>query len=170
MQTMTASFPLPPVQFQFAGFSWPRRVAMLPRGSVAIRLERYRRPVCGPYYVAPKPGAPGVSFYFGSDFAPGLRFSYADEISGAGIRHTGWFCDDYQGQTIRGIVARLTRGRGFLAGWTMGESMVSDLDTTSIYDDETEAARAADSLAESAAEAQREYEASQQTDDETEAA
>lgn len=165
MLTMYARFPLPAPAFHFAGFSWPRRVAMLPRGPVAVRLERYRRPVYGPYYHAPKPGAGGVSFYYGSDFAPGLRFTYADEISGAGIDHTGWFCDPCQSQTIRGIVARLPNGRGFLAGWTMGEDMASGLETDTIYGDETEAARVADSLAESAAEAQRDYEESTQTEE-----
>ena len=144
-------------QFEFAGFGWPRNVSMLPRGDVAKRLERKRNPVTGPYYHAPKPGAKAAFFYLDSDFMPGLRWQYCDDISNARIRHTGWFTNEFQDDKIRGVVFRLPNKRGFLAGWTMGEGMASELDYY-VWDDEVDAAHAADSQAEDAAERQREYE------------
>lgn len=151
--------------FEFAGFAWPRFVATLPTGPKARRLERYRNPVTGPYYHAPRPdqAGKGRGFYL-DDTAAGLRWQWADEVAGSRVDNTGWFCDDYQLQTIRGLVARLPRGRGFLAGWSMGENMASVLDCE-IYDDETDAARAADSMAESAAETEREYQEAQLYED-----
>jgi len=80
-----------------------------------------------------------------------------------------YYCDDFQDQTIYGIVARLTQSRGYLAGWTMGEGMCCSFDAT-IYDDIGEASRAADSEAESAAEKEREYQAEQRANDEAEEA
>lgn len=73
-------------------------------------------------------------------------------MEGARIRHQGWFCDEYSCETIRGLVFRLPKGRGFLAAWSMGEGMASNLDTSYIWDDEQDAARAADQMAEQAAE------------------
>lgn len=160
MKTLSQLFPLPAPEFTFAGFAWPRRVAMLPRGTVAARIERHTKPATGPYYHAPKPASRGngLAFYLASDFAPGLRWQWADDVCRS-ISHTGWFTDEFgDSETIRGIVCRLPKSRGFLAGWSMGEGMASELDAT-VYDDEEDAARAADSMAESAAEHQREYEA-----------
>lgn len=158
MKTETSHFPLNrESSFTFASFTFPKFVWTLPRGTRAKRLERYKRPVCGPYSHAPKPNAcGGCSFYLGSDFMPGLRWSYCDKVDGARIEHRGWFTGEDCHQTIRGIVARLPKGRGFLAGWTMGESMASELQST-IYEDEVQAARAADRIAGTVAEKEREY-------------
>jgi hypothetical protein len=158
--------------FTFAGFNFPRAIAMLPCEPLAQRVGKKR--YTGPYSHAPKPIVqgthPGGSFYHDSDFAPGLRFTWCDEVSGVRIRHTGWFCDEYQSAKIRGLVFRLPHGRGFLAAWSMGEGMASAFDG-SIYDREANAAWAADSLAENAAEAQREHEAEYERErDEAEAA
>lgn len=163
MQTLNSKFTLPEKQFSFAGFDWPRMVAMLPRGTMRKRLERYKNPVCGPYYHAPEPVERGLgwrTFYLDSDFMPGMRWKWCDEVCDR-IRHTGWFCDEYGDQTIRGLVFRLPNNRGFLHGWSMGESMASAIDTHTIYADEVTAAHAADSWAESVAEDQREYEDSE---------
>ena len=146
--------------FVFAGFTWPRYLATLDNGPLRQRIEARRpgRSLCGPYYHAPTPGAKGRGFYLGRD-ALGLRWQWADETEGACIRHTGWFTDpDGCGDTIRGIVLRLPHGRGFLAGWSMGEGMASSVDYSPIFDDATDAARCADSMAESAAESERERE------------
>lgn len=145
--------------FAFAGFQWPRFVATLPTGSTAKRLERYKQPLTGPYYHAPRPKQEtgGRGFYLESAGAPGLRWNWCDEVEGSRVDHTGWFTDDHgSAYKIRGIVLRLPKGRGFLAGWSMGENMASSLDCD-IYDDEIDAARAADSMAENVAEAEREY-------------
>lgn len=153
--------------FVFASFHWPRYVATLDCGPLRHRLDARRpgRSFCGDYYHAPTPGAKGRGFYLGSD-ALGLRWQWADETEGARIGHTGWFCDDSQSQTIRGIVMRLPKGRGFLAGWSMGEEMASSVDYSPIFDNAADAAACADSMAESAAESEREYQARERAADE----
>lgn len=145
--------------FNWAGFTFPRHIVALPRGSKADRLQAARvGNACGPYYTSPEPitgsarGAYG--FYLGE--CKRMRWTWADGISGAGIRRKGWFCDDFGGETIRGIVVRLTHGR-MLAGWSMGEGMASSIECDEVFTDEIEAARRADGLAESVAEKEREY-------------
>jgi hypothetical protein len=148
--------------FTFAGFAWPRYVGTLPRGSLANRFKnRHSRGLTGDYYHAPAPdAAKGRGFYLESDGMPRLRWQWADECEGARIRHSGWFChDDGCGETIRGIVMRLPRGRGFLAGWSMGEGMASTIDYSPIFDNAADAAACADSMAENAADDEREYQA-----------
>jgi hypothetical protein len=174
MKTQTSRFPLPFPSFTFAGFTWPRHVATLPRGSKTKRLAGYKQPVCGPTYHAPKPSeaGKGCGFYLGENPGPfSLRWQYCDEV--ARINHTGWFCDEYQDSKIRGLVFRLPKSRGFLAGWTMGEQMASGMECD-IYETEREAAYAADGLAESIAEKEREYqekaEAERQEEEERETA
>lgn len=164
MKPHTSYFTLPAPLFSFASFAWPRYVATLPRGSKAKRIAEYKRPVCGPTYHAPKPedAGKGTGFYHESSCSPfRLRWQYCDEV--ARINHTGWWTDEYQDQKIRGIVFRLPRSRGFLAGWTMGESMASTVEVD-IYETEREAAYAADSMAESAAEKEREYQAKEEAE------
>lgn len=163
MQTQTSRFPLPAAEFAFAGFTWPRFVADLPKGTMASRLAKAKNRCTGPYYHAPKPAAGrdnGKGFYLSDAGAPGLRWTWCDEVEGVGrsIDHTGWFTDNFgTGEKIRGLVFRLPHERGFLAGWSMGEGMASALEYD-VYPDEISAAHAADSLAESAAEDQREFE------------
>lgn len=145
--------------FQWAGFSFPRRIVAMPHGSKADRLNAARAGnACGPYYSSPKPiigGAHGAfGFYLGE--CRRMRWTWADDISGAGIRHKGWLCDGFGGETIRGIVVRLTHGR-ILAGWSMGEGMCASIECDEIFTDEIAAARCADGLAESVAEKEREY-------------
>jgi len=147
----------------FAGFDYPFTFGILPRGLLSARLAEFKRDhgrkACGPYFrTEPASNPIGTFFYLDSDFAPGLRWEWCDEVSGAQIRHHGWFSDELQDQTIRGFVMRLPRGRGFIAGWSMGEGMASNLDYT-VWDNEVDAARYADRMAERAAEDQREYEA-----------
>ncbi|WP_197517127.1 MULTISPECIES: hypothetical protein [Burkholderia] len=110
--------------------------------------ERVAYP-CGEYYHTPKPNSTGKGFYLESDGMPALRWTWCDEIDGANIEHTGWFTDEHgDGNTIRGIVFRLPHGRGFLPGWSMGERMASEIEYSHVYDDERDAARAADDMAE----------------------
>lgn len=149
--------------FDFAGFHWPRYVAVLPQGSQAKRLARYKNPVTGPYYHAPKPvGANhGRGFYLDNHGMPGLRWQWCDKVEDTTINHTGWFTDpDCIGEKIRGVVFTLPKGRGFLAGWSMGESMASELDCH-VYETAAEAAYAADSEAEDAAERECAYQEEQ---------
>ncbi len=141
--------PLQP-EFRFAGFDFPRYVGMLPRGSLARRLQEARNRLCGPYYHAPRPNGTDTPFYLESDFMPGLRWRWCDDVN-ARIEHTGWFCDQHQHDTVRGLVMTLPGNRGFLAGWSMGESMASSVEQH-VYADEIAASWAADSLAERVAE------------------
>jgi len=79
---------------------------------------------------------------------------FADEVEG-GPNHKGWYTDDDCSDKVRGIVGRLPHGR-FIAGYHN-----SDNDERvyfgDVYTDESEAASAADSEAESLAEVEREY-------------
>lgn len=143
----------------FAGFNYPKSIYQLPTPSnlEGVKKKRALRECCGPYY-QDNPAQvtwahPGGSFYLGSDFEPGRYIRRADEIIRLG--HTGWYCDEFQEQTIFGIVIYLPHGK-FLAGWSMGEGMASAYEGE-IYDDETEAARAADQLAKATAEEELEY-------------
>ena len=125
-----------------------------------LKKRRGKNRVCGPYYTTRKlitGPHPGKSFYLDSDFAPGLRWQWCDDVTSR-IDHSGWFADEYGvgDNKIRGVVFRLPRSRGFLAGWSMGIGMASEIDCT-IYEDEICAAYAADSMAEDAAEREREY-------------
>jgi hypothetical protein len=161
MKPLTTHFSRPAPEFSWAGFAFPKFAWTLPRGSKAKRIQDHKKPVCGPYYCAPKPNSvDGTSFYLESDFMPGLRWQWCDEVTSS-IRHTGWYTTEYgDGDKIRGLVLRLPKGRGFLAGWSMGESMASGAEYT-IYATEREAAVAADGIAEIMAEKEREYQAAE---------
>lgn len=86
------------------------------------------------------------------------------------LQHTGWFTDTEGSERAVGIVARLPHGR-FLAGyrWTLNDEWVY---FPEVFTDEAEAARAADSRAESFAEDAREdserFDAMQDATDEVE--
>jgi hypothetical protein len=106
---------------------------------------------------------------------PGLRWKWCDKVDNTRIDHTGWFTDDFQYQKIRGLVFRLPKSRGFLAGWTYHEGrddkpsgMAGEVDTTHIYAEEWQAAYAADKLADRIAEDEREYNAKEQAEREAE--
>lgn len=158
------NFTLPDPEFQFAGFTFPKWVFTLPKGPFRKRIAHMRQPTTGPYYHTPTPNQKdGIGFYLASDGMPGLRWAWCDEIDKS-IRHAGWWADDDQDTKIHGFVMRLPRGRGFLAGWSMGEHMASSLDYA-IYPTALEAARAADSMAERAAENEREYQAKQRQEE-----
>lgn len=148
-------------KFQWAGFTFPRSIVEMPHGTRRERLQAAReRHACGPYYHAPRPITggphPGHGGYHSHAGIDGLRrVEYADEIDGARIGHTGWFCDADQYETMRGIVVRLSHGR-YLSGWTMGEGRCASINGE-LFDDIIAAARAADACAEHAAEQEREY-------------
>lgn len=151
-------------QFTFAGFQWPRYVATL-TPLLGLRKQRETRKHCGGYYHAPVPNSHnGRGFYLSDAGQPFTRWEWCDNIDGASIRHTGWWTDEHCDSKIRGIVVRLPHGR-FMAGWSMGESMASSIDTD-VYDDIIDAARAADSIAENAAVREREYQATTNPDGE----
>jgi hypothetical protein len=143
-------------EFSFAGFDFPKYVWTLPHGGLRKRLERARGRCTGDYYHAPKPehAGRGKGFYLSEDDGSqiALRWEWADKVEGVRIRNKGWYCDAHMAaDKIRGLVFRLPKGRGFLAGWSMGEGMASSVDCD-IYDTIAAAAYAADRLAEIMAE------------------
>lgn len=88
----------------------------------------------------------------------GLRLvDYADKI--ANLRHNGWYTmdDGNNGEVMRGVVFRLAHGRGFIAGYADPCNDGPAFVELSIIDDEKDAARAADNIAESYAERERDY-------------
>ena len=147
----------------YAGFTFPQTIAMLARGPLAKRLAEFKQThgkrSCGPYFrTRPATNPCTAFFYLDSDFMPSLRWEWCDEVDGTRIQHTGWFTDEYgDGDKIRGLVMRLPHGLGFLAGWSMGKSMASEVNYT-VWDDAVDAARDADRMAERAAENAREQE------------
>lgn len=150
----------------FAGFNYPKFLANLPSNPLSERLIEFKKNPTRSLrlygYRQDKPGVNpnGKMFYLDSDFMPQLRWIWADKVEYSHIDHRGWFTDEYgDGDKIRGLVFRLPHNRGFLAGWSMGESMCGEVDYT-IYDDEVQAARNADSMAERVAEREQEYQAS----------
>ena len=150
-------------RFAFAGFQWPRYVATLTPLS-GLRKKRELRKVCGGYYHAPTPNSNnGRGFYLDDAGQPFTRWQWADDVEGAHISHSGWFTDDYgDSEKIRGIVILLPHGR-YMAGWSMGEGMASTIEP-GVFDDIVDAARVADSIAENAADHEREYQAQQETE------
>jgi hypothetical protein len=149
-------------QFVFAGFSWPRYIARGYFGIANIRRKIQSRKHAGEYYHAPAPRTrynSGQVFYLDSDGQHFRRWNWCGDVHG-GIKHNGWYTDDNCEGTLAGIVVYLPHGR-ILAGWSMGKGMSSFVDTSRIFDDAKEAARAADELAEYAAERERDYQREQ---------
>jgi hypothetical protein len=115
-------------QFNFASFSFPRHIPRLVATGGSKRATR----IDTAYYHAPAPDSrEGASFYFDSDFAPGLRVEHSAET---------------RGENAFGIVYRLPRNRGFLAGWALGTNMSAWVDH-SIYGSARDAIRAANDAA-----------------------
>ena len=148
--------------FSFAGFQFPKHIWSLPKGSFAKRLARRNPVTVGEYIHGAKPGCKSKSFYLDSDFMPSLRWYWCDDVCNS-IRHTGWYCDSFQDSKIRGIVMRLPHNRGFLAGWSMGEGMISEIEYI-IHANEIDAALEADNLADQVAWKERDFQESQDED------
>lgn len=84
---------------------------------------------------------------------------FCDEVEGTRIGHRGWFTDDCEDETVRGIVASLPHGR-FIAGYllSMNDERVY---FPEVHTDESDAARMADEHARVIAESERDYQASE---------
>lgn len=157
----------------FAGFTYPRLIAKLPKGKPMERLAIGRefakkygsKRLTGPYYQnEPSINPESTSFYLDSDFMFGLRWEWADEVEDVRIVHQGWFDNEHgDGDVIRGIVFRLPGGRGFLAGWSYPEGMAGAVEHI-IYESQRKAAYAANRIAERVAEDARDMEADYQAE------
>lgn len=140
-----------------------------------LPLRRDMRRTCGPYKWTPSTPGTGRGFYQAGarglevgDSTFSLRLEWADDfLSYSRLKGTTYYCDEDGFCSMRPIIARLPSGRGFLAGWTMGQGMAACVDST-IYAEPEDAARAAHSLAESDAEKERDYREEHRADEEDE--
>ncbi len=148
-----------PCKWVFTGFNNPRYLAVLPKGNKQARTDRYKH--TGGYRSSNVNTALGIMpyhivvnhyFYFNEngkgDFMPCTRYT---------LGSIQYYCDESGGNTIQGIVLLLPHGK-YLAGWTMGQDMISMVECNA-YTNKCEAARYADTLAEQ--EAQTMYETEQ---------
>jgi hypothetical protein len=139
--------------------------------------QRHHKQV-GPYYMnqPAMPGTKGWEQTVGGGIGGYLKNDSLSEGSACRIRvkmaadivnrrGTQWAFNEFS-ECYEAIVGILPSGRGFLAGATMGDGMSTFLETDQIYDNEKDAAMASKSVAESAANAQREYEERQRIEDE----
>lgn len=94
-----------------------------------------------------------------------LRLDYANTYHPINWKRSGTFHVSTTDQDFVAIIARLPHGRGYLAGFTMGEGMAASLDGH-IWADIEDAARAAYDEAESAAEREAEDAANYDEEDE----
>ena len=148
-------------EYSFAGFDFPKWEWNLHRGPWRERLKRRKSSWTGwGYFGSPETNPKGSSFYLNDHGMPDLRWKWCDEIVSR-INHKGWYSDEWQQDTIRGLVMRLPNNRGFIAGWSYGEGMFSSVNYD-VFLDESDAAYCADSMAENAAEREREYQAEQE--------
>lgn len=137
-----------------------KRYVIHGKGTLASRAKSRR--VAGPYYnTRPRTErADSLFFYMDSHGQMGdgpirLRFDTAESMQD--LRHTGYYCDEDGHTVVHGIVARLPHGRGFLAGWSMGDNMASEL-SREVHLCERDAALAADAMAEEVAGSERDKE------------
>jgi hypothetical protein len=126
--------------------------------AIPLRSRLEQRRYTGPYRWTPSTPGKGRGFYdvageagLGLRYEPANNYLHYFRLS----RITGYFCDpSCDGDTLQPIVARLPHGRGFLAGWTMGEGMAAAI-AADIWPDITDAAVEAHRMAERDAEDNR---------------
>lgn len=129
------------------------RALQLARDNLAAARKLYDIPTCAniEYNREGESGARWIE-----SASQGLRLvGYCDDIA-TRIRHRGWFTDD-DGEVLRGVVYSLPHAR-YIAGYA--DPFNDDcalLDFRHVYTDKITAAYAADKIAESHAEKEREY-------------
>ena len=113
----------------------------------ALKQKGFHGRLTGPYFIDYQSKDSQRGFYLNSDFQPAPRWAWCDEakFSPGYIEHKGWFCNEDQTETIRGVVFYLPHGR-YMSGWSMGVDMASGLEKE-VYCSEILAIRAADALA-----------------------
>lgn len=108
------------------------------------------------------PECNGSKLRWVENIAEGLRVTAAHDVDEIRLGHKGWYCDSFESDTIHGLVIQLpTREKGcprYLAGysdaWNDGCGVVDFSDN---FDTPSDAAHAADSMAQNAAEKMRWY-------------
>lgn len=132
------------------------------KASYALKLAREgveRKTVAETSGYAGKNGDTPIRYWESKAQVPFRFTGYADEVA-ARIGHKGWYCDQFQDRTLRGIVFQLPARNGvtqYVPGYeeSDGWSVVLYLDR--LEEESRDAAYAADSLAERMAEQEREY-------------
>lgn len=116
-------------------------------------------PACGAPFVPKGWGNSPSLRWCGDPGKHGLRLvGTAHDLAPRAVRHTGWFTDGFQDGTAWGVVFRLGKSRGFVAGLATsnGPDGGACLELE-ILGDESDAALRADQLAEIYAESERDY-------------
>lgn len=143
------------------------------------KARRYTgRQFIGAQWGASRRDNPSAPFFVGEDYESiGFRFvGFVDEVSKAygsrAIEHNGWYTNEFQDETLRGAVFQIPGHKGesrFVGGYleSMGGGYLidpeiyseprGDYDNPRNFAAAMEAARAADSMAERAAEKERDY-------------
>lgn len=120
--------------------------------SLSKRLEEFKAGKRAAYQKSFGPGQWLESGEYVIYTAPRRSAGKSHEIIG-GMRHTGWFADNFQDELYVGEVWRLPHGK-FIAGYREQSGAV--VFESRIFDDKEDAALSADGLAESAADKGRE--------------
>jgi hypothetical protein len=138
----------------FDGVQFPRIVLR----DMTVPVRQRHNEHCGPYYWTPKPFQRGQhtgrGFYMGANgemdrAGSSIRLRLETVLDRFG-RERAW-AHEYSDTPFCAIIARLPRGRGFLAGWSLGDGMCASLDGA-VYREEYQAAHAACNEAEAACE------------------
>lgn len=96
------------------------------------------------------------------------RCLWIENTESAGLRHagyvdrfqSGYYADEYQERILRGVVYQMASRKGamrFVPGYVNSEDDGAVIDFATSYDEFQDAARVADSMAENAAEKERDY-------------
>lgn len=113
--------------FNFAGFNFPRKVYMVPKDKPKARLGKNKSHAA--YSHAPKTNEKDIiSFYWQSDFMPGLRWEWCDKVDGVRFKHMGYYTGNgYPCEIMRGFIMYLPNRRGFMYGATIGKGGIAYL-------------------------------------------
>ncbi|CAB4162060.1 hypothetical protein UFOVP786_23 [uncultured Caudovirales phage] len=136
--------------------------------SVPTALHLTRLPVTNPNLGKRRPYVSGhagrnddtrIQYWDHKDSVPFRFIGYVDEIRRS-IDHQGWYCDQFQDRTLRGVVYQLPARNGvpqYLSGYQESDNDSVVLYLDSFEAEPAEAAYRADRIAERWAESEREY-------------
>lgn len=100
-----------------------------------------------------------IQYWDHKDSVPFRFTGYVDDIR-RGHRHRGWYCDQFQDRTLRGVVYQIPARNGvpqYLSGYQESDNDSVVLYLDSFEAEPAEAAYRADRIAERLAESEREY-------------
>lgn len=158
-----------PLQIAYLHHRWlglsPAHAIATARKNATLDKNKYFRPYDRS---KPTPQTERGHFYLENPSGMLRLVGTADEVAKAEgswhlIEHTGWYMDEFQDETCRGVVYRLPARKGeslFVPGFTTSyNDDGATLDFRLIFDDALDCARYADELARVYAKREREYQA-----------